>query len=122
MSKKAGRASRKGGLRRSKRAGLRRSKKAGLRRGGLSRRVKRGGFGWGNIKHAAGETWKHASKWDDEGMNDAIKATGDAMGANSHLGERHHHSDDVSWHRDAGWNKMTKGQQQIMEKISGGRL
>ena len=38
MSKKAGRASRKGGLRRSKKAGLRRTKKAGL-----SRRVKRGG-------------------------------------------------------------------------------
>ncbi len=40
MSKKAGRASRKGGLRRSKKAGLRRTKKAGL-----SRRVKRGGRG-----------------------------------------------------------------------------
>ncbi len=38
MSKKAGRASRKGGLRRSKKAGLRRTKRAGL-----SRRVKRGG-------------------------------------------------------------------------------
>jgi hypothetical protein len=39
MSKKAGRASRKGGLRRSKRA----TRKGGLKRGGLSRRVKRGG-------------------------------------------------------------------------------
>ena len=35
MSKKAGRASRKGGLKRSRRA---------TRKGGLSRRVKRGGF------------------------------------------------------------------------------
>jgi len=39
MSRKAGRASRKGGLRRSKRA----TRKGGLRRGGLSRRVKRVG-------------------------------------------------------------------------------
>jgi hypothetical protein len=38
MSRKAGRASRKGGLKRSKKAGLRRTKRAGL-----SRRVKRGG-------------------------------------------------------------------------------
>ena len=49
MSKKAGRASRKGGLRRSKKAtrkgGLRRSKKAGL-----SRRVKRGGE-WGSFTY-----------------------------------------------------------------------
>ena len=44
MSKKAGRASRKGGLKRGRRAtrkgGL---KRGGLKRGGLSRRVKRGG-------------------------------------------------------------------------------
>ena len=44
MSKKAGRASRKGGLKNGRRAtrkgGL---KRGGLKRGGLSRRVKRGG-------------------------------------------------------------------------------
>jgi hypothetical protein len=39
MSRKAGRASRKGGLKRSRRA----TRKGGLKRGGLSRRVKRGG-------------------------------------------------------------------------------
>jgi hypothetical protein len=39
MSKKAGRASRKGGLKRDRRA----TRKGGLKRGGLSRRVKRGG-------------------------------------------------------------------------------
>ncbi len=39
MSKKAGRASRKGGLKRGRRA----TRKGGLKRGGLSRRVKRGG-------------------------------------------------------------------------------
>ena len=39
MSRKAGRASRKGGLKRSKRA----TRKGGLKRGGLSRRVKGGG-------------------------------------------------------------------------------
>ena len=40
MSRKAGRASRKGGLKRSRRA----TRKGGLKRGGLSRRVKRGGY------------------------------------------------------------------------------
>ena len=39
MSRKAGRASRKGGLKRGRRA----TRKGGLKRGGLSRRVKRGG-------------------------------------------------------------------------------
>jgi hypothetical protein len=39
VSRKAGRASRKGGLKRGRRA----TRKGGLRRGGLSRRVKRGG-------------------------------------------------------------------------------
>ena len=39
MSKKAGRASRKGGLKRGRRA----TRKGGLKRGGLSRRVKRVG-------------------------------------------------------------------------------
>jgi hypothetical protein len=39
MSRKAGRASRKGGLKKGKRA----TRKGGLKRGGLSRRVKRGG-------------------------------------------------------------------------------
>ena len=50
MSRKAGRASRKGGLKRSRRAtrkgGL---KRGGLKRGGLSRRIKGGGYGcWDN--------------------------------------------------------------------------
>jgi hypothetical protein len=39
MSRKAGRASRKGGLKKGRRA----TRKGGLKRGGLSRRVKRGG-------------------------------------------------------------------------------
>jgi hypothetical protein len=39
MSRKAGRASRKGGLKRDRRA----TRKGGLKRGGLSRRAKRGG-------------------------------------------------------------------------------
>ena len=39
MSRKAGRASRKGGLKNGRRA----TRKGGLKRGGLSRRVKRGG-------------------------------------------------------------------------------
>ena len=39
MSRKAGRASRKGGLKRTRRA----TRKGGLKRGGLSRRVKKGG-------------------------------------------------------------------------------
>ena len=41
MSRKAGRASRKGGLKNGRRA----TRKGGLKRGGLSRRVKRGGGG-----------------------------------------------------------------------------
>ena len=40
MSRKAGRASRKGGLKNGRRA----TRKGGLKRGGLSRRVKRGGW------------------------------------------------------------------------------
>ena len=40
MSRKAGRASRKGGLKNGRRA----TRKGGLKRGGLSRRVKRGGM------------------------------------------------------------------------------
>ena len=48
MSRKAGRASRKGGLKRGGRAtrkgGL---KRGGLKKGGLSRRVKRGGYDYG---------------------------------------------------------------------------
>ena len=39
MSRKAGRASRKGGLKKGRRA----TRKGGLKKGGLSRRVKRGG-------------------------------------------------------------------------------
>ena len=51
MSKKAGRASRKGGLKRGKRT----TRKGGLKRGGLSRRVKRGGrVDWGKIGKDAG--------------------------------------------------------------------
>ena len=50
MSRKAGRASRKGGLKSGRRA----TRKGGLKRGGLSRRVKRGGYSnafLGNLPH-----------------------------------------------------------------------